>query len=177
METYEIRNHHLIKELIRRNGKELSFVGVIITIGHRHQRDSERAAAMAANLAKRVLGADGVVLTKSWGGAAEADIGLTAQKCEEIGVKTALPVWHTTADVSDVSFEGSIIFSIPEVNAMVSMGTPWETITLPPMERIIGRPVALPGGLPVSGRIELVKRWLKGTIGHLGTSRLTAARY
>ena len=177
IETYEIQNHHLIKELIRRHGKELYFAGVIITIGHRHKQDSERAANMVANLAKRVLGADGVVLTKSWGGAAEAEIGLTAQRCEEMGVKTALTMWNITADVSDVSFGGSIIFNLPEVNAIVSMGIPWEIITLPPVERVIGRPFALPGGLPVSGKIDRATRWIKGATGHLGTSRLTATRY
>jgi len=177
IETYVIQNHPIIKELYRRHGKELCFVGVIITLGYNNEPDYERAATVAANLAKRVLGADGVVLTKSGGGVPEVAMALAAQKCEELGVKTALAMCHFAADVSDASFEGTMIFNLPEVNAIVSMGSPLEVITLPPMERIIGRPVASPEGLPVSGEIKRPLVWIKGTVGQLGNLRLTSARY
>ena len=177
IETYVIQNHPIIKELYRRHGKNICFVGVIITLGYNNEPEYGRAATMVANLAKRVLGADGVVLTKSGGGVPEVAMARAAQRCEELGVKTALAMCHFAVDVSDASFEGTMIFNFPEVNAIVSMGSPLEMITLPPMERIIGRPVDLPEGLPVSGEIKRPLLWIKGTVGQLGNLKQIAARY
>ena len=59
IETYVIQNHPIIKELYRRHGKDICFVGVIITLGYNNEPEYGRAATMVANLAKRVLGADG----------------------------------------------------------------------------------------------------------------------
>lgn len=174
IETYAIQNHPIIKELYRRNGKDLYFAGAIITIAHNNEHENERAAIMAANLAKWVLRADGVILTKAWGGAPEMAMAQTAHRCEELGVKTVLAMWAQAADDSQ---EIDTLFNFPEVNAIVSMGAPWEPISLPPMERIIGRPVPLPGGGSIGGKIDLPLRWIKGALGHLGTSRLKAIRH
>lgn len=176
MDTCAIQNHAMIKELYRRHRKELCFAGVIITIAHTNEYETERAATMAANLARGVLGVDGVILTKSRGGFPEVDMARTAQRCEERGVRTVLSMWQWPADVSDLSLAG-VIFNFPEVNAVVSMGTPWATITLPPVERIIGRPIPLPDGRPASGKMERPLRWIKGTVSHLGNSRLIGVRY
>ena len=177
METYVIQNHPIIKELYRGHGKSLRFVGVIVTIAYENEAENDRAAVMVANLARSVLGADGVILTKSGGGFPELPMAWTAQRCEELGVKTALAQAHYAADVSDATFEGSLISNLPEVNAIVSMGSPWSTITIPPVERVIGKPVALPEGFQVSGEIETTLQWTLGIVGQLGSSRLILARY
>ena len=101
---------------------------------------------------------------------------LTAHRCEEQGLSTVLSMWQWPADVSALSSAG-VIFNFPGVDAIVSMGTPWATITLPPVERVIGRPVLLPNGLPVSGEMDRGLRWIKGALSHLGNSRLTGVRY
>lgn len=173
IETYQIQNHPVIKELYRRHGKALCFIGVILTIGHNNEFETERSAVMAANLAKWILGADGVILTKSGGGAPEVDMAQTAHRCEEIGIKTALAMWEIAADSSP---ESCAIFNLSKVDAIVSMGTPMVSITLPSVERIIGRPVDLPGGHSISGNIDRLLRWIRGSVGQLGNSRLITRR-
>ena len=177
MDTYDIQNHSIIEELYRRHRKDLCFVGVIITLAHDSQSENERAATIAANLAKWILGADGAILTKSGGGAPEVPLAQTAEKCEKLGVKTALAMLHYAADVSDPNFHGILIFNVPEVDAIVSMGTPWDSITLPPMKRIIGKPVPLSEAPKVSGEMVTKFRWIRGATTQLGSSRLIATQY
>lgn len=177
MDTYSIQNHPIIKELYRRHGKDLCFVGVIINIVHDNEPANERAANMVANLAKWVLGADGAIFTKCGGGATEPALAWTAQRCEELGVKTALAIWHVAFEESDGSSGGRIIFNMPELDAIVSMGIQWEEINLPPVERIIGRPFALPGGIPISGAAKRVLRYIRGAQDQLGSSRLIMRQY
>jgi sarcosine reductase len=177
METYLIQNHPIIKELYQRHSQELCFVGVIMTIAFDNEAENGRAAVMVSNLAKWVLGADGAILTKSGGGAPELILARTAQKCEEVGIKTALALSHIPADIRDVSFGGLTLFNLPEVNAIVSMGTPWEKLVLPPVEKIIGNPVILPEEPPIDGEIVRMVRWIRGAQDQIGHVRLIAGQY
>ncbi len=178
VETYVIQNHPVIKELYKRHGKELYFAGVIITTAHNNPREYERTANIAANLSKWVLDADGAILTKTGGGAPEVAMSQTARMCEELGIKTTIALVPMTADVSDPRSEASIIFNIPELNAIVSMGNPSVApITLPAMERIIGRAIPTVGGSPISDEHVRNLRWMKGTLCQMGNSRFKAVRY
>jgi len=175
IDVFGLQNHPIIKELYQRHGKDLCFAGVIIMAGHGDERENERAAIISANLAKWVLGAKGVVLTKSGGGIPEVSLALTAQRCEELGVRTSVAITHYPADVGDA--DGSILFNVPEVDAIVSLGNPWHPVTLPPVEKVIGEPVAFPEGPPADGPIETTLRWIKGTLSQIGNSRFIGVRY
>jgi glycine reductase len=173
VETYTLQNHPIIKDLYRRHGRELFFIGVIATIASDKEAENERSATLAANLAKWVLGADGVVLNKAGGGAPEIAMSLIAQRCEQLGVKTTLAMWAIPADINDTR-GGITMFNMPELDAIVSMGTPWEKIKLPPMERIIGVSVDVPQAPPVNGELLPELRWIRGAQDQLGSSRLKA---
>ena len=177
VQTYQIQNHAIIRELYSRHGKELDFAGVIITTAPNNVPDIERVSNIAANLARNVLGADGVVLTKTGGGAPELTMARTAQRCERLGMKTAIAMLHMGADISDAHFGASTIFSMPEVDAIVSMGGPFMELTLPAVERVIGRPGMASEGPPIDGEIVRAIRWIKGAQCQLGSSRLIAVRY
>jgi hypothetical protein len=131
---------------------------------------------MAANLAKWVLRADGAILTKSGGGAPEVPLALVAQRCEQLGIKTTMGLWHIPVDVKDVK-GGLTMFNMPELNAIVSMGTPWQEVPLPSVERIIGSPVGLPGESAINGEMNRPLRWIRGSQDQLGSNRLTAVLY
>jgi uncharacterized protein YbjT (DUF2867 family) len=75
-------------------------------------------ADIAASLAKWVIGADGAVLTKTGGGAPELAMARTAQRCEQLGIKTAIAMLHMGADFKDAKYGASTIFSMPEVDAI-----------------------------------------------------------
>jgi glycine reductase complex component B subunit alpha and beta len=177
IQTYQIQNHPIIKELYKRHGRELCFAGVIVTIAPNNMADIERVSNMAANLAKYTVGAEGAVLTKAGGGAPELTMARTAQRCERLGIKTAIAMLHMAADISDTKYGAATIFSMPEVDALTSMGVPFTRLALPGVERIVGRPGVSPEGSPIDGEIVRPINWIKGALCQLGSSRLRAVRY
>lgn len=176
MDTYSIQNHPLIEELYRRHGRELYFSGVIVTIASENISENKRIAVMASNLAKWIIGADGVVLTKSGGGAPEVPMAMIAQRCEQLGVKTTLAVWHVPADIKDTK-GGVVVFNMQELDAVVSLGTPWEKVLLPAVTRVIGSPASSPQGPPIDGEIERMLRWIRGAEDQVGGGSLTGVQY
>jgi glycine reductase complex component B subunit alpha and beta len=177
VQTYHVQNHPIIRELYKRHGKELTFAAVIITLAPNNVADIERVSNISANLAKYVVGAEGAVLTKTGGGAPELTMARTAQRCEQLGVKTAIAMLHMGADISDAKYGATTIFSMPEVDAIVSMGIPFMELELPAVDRIIGRPDPLQDGPPIQQGMVRSIRWIKGSQCQLGSSRLKAVRY
>jgi glycine reductase len=172
MEVFGLQNHSIIKELYRRHGKDLCFVGVVITVAHDKEDENERAATMAAHLAKWILGADGVILTKSGGGIPEVAMALTAQRCEELGVRTSLALVHYPTVLS--GGDSTTLFNVPEIDAVVSLGTPHALITLPPATRVIGKPMDFPEGSLAGGEIKTTLQMVRGIISQIGNSGLIA---
>lgn len=89
--TYFIQNHGMITELLERNGKDLLFCGMIISYAHMDPVQRDRRAVLSARLAKDVLDADGIVMTKVHGGMVHMDLAVTAEAMERLGVK-AIPM-------------------------------------------------------------------------------------
>ncbi len=167
-ETYSIQNHPIVLELYNRHGKDLCFVGVVITVAQSTEPERERSAAMAAKLVKSVLGADGAILTKIGGGAPHVDLAQTCELCEDLGVKTSVVV----ADLStDATSEGSLLFNTPRADAIVNVGMFSGSITLPPMERVVGSPVTFSNGNPAEGEIEVMTHLVNGALSQLGASK------
>ena len=137
----------------------------------------ERVSNIASCLAKYSLGADGAVLTKTGGGAPELTMARTAQRCEQLGVKTAIAMLHLGADIKDAKYGAVTIFSMPEVDAIVSMGVPFMEFTFPAVDRIIGGSRLSHEGKPVQGEMVRALRWVNGSLCQLGSSRLKAVRY
>ena len=177
VQTYHIQNHPIIRELYRRHGRQLSFAGVIITLAPNNVADIERVSNISANLAKHVVGAEGAILTKTGGGAPELTMARTAQRCEQLGIKTAIAMLHMGADISDTKYGATTIFSMSEVDAIVSMGVPFMDLELPAVDRIIGRPDPSQEGPSIHEGMVRSIRWIKGSQCQLGSSRLKAVRY
>ena len=175
-ETYVIQNHPMIKELYQNHGKHLFFAGVIICNAQSNAADYERDANVAANLAKWVLGVDGAVLTKIGGGAPELPMARTAQRCEELGIKTTLALMHQGIDASEVTLKASTVFSnVPQIDAMVSMGTSiaGPMLMLPAADKVIGAT----GDSLLGAALQRPASEIKGVFSQLGDSRLMAVRY
>ncbi len=127
VETYFYQNHPLIKELLARHrSKEITFAGVIVMVAASKEVDRNRNCMLAANMAKSVLNADGVVLTKYGGGAPHVDMGETARLCESMGMPTVVQVSDSSGDRKA---ESAMLFNYPEVDAVVYGGggdTGWD---------------------------------------------------
>jgi hypothetical protein len=117
--------------------------------------------------------ADGAILTKTGGGAPELTMAKAAQRCEQLGIKTALALLHMGLDTTDTNLKPGVIFNAPEIDAMVSMGAPTGTLNLPPVERVIGPP-ATP---QLWGEMTVAIRSIRGSLSQVGNSRITAVKY
>lgn len=126
VETFFYQNHPIITELYRwHRDKKITFVGAIATMAGSDNDDRARNCMLAAQQAKWTLAADGVVLTKYGGGAPHVDMALTAQLCEELGIRTTVQV----EDMShDRRAESALLFNYAAVDAIVyggRLGTCW----------------------------------------------------
>jgi len=172
VQTFQVQNHPIIMELAARHGRDLFFAGVIATTAPNNMADIERISNMAANLARHI-GAEGAILTKTGGGAPELTMARTAQRCERFGIRTALAVLHMAADV----YGAATLFNMPEVDAIVSLGVPNTQMTLPPVERIVGRRRVVPDLPPIDGAIVRTEGGIKGSQCQIGSLPLRAVRH
>ena len=133
--TYAKQNHRIIKNLYDRHGKELNFVGVILSASHHGtNEDKAKGAYYAAKLAK-MLGADGLVSTQEGGGNSILDQMLTVKFCEDLGIKTVAVTYEMGgSEGSDVP----LIYHTKEADALVSTGNREQIVHLPKMERALG---------------------------------------
>jgi glycine reductase len=177
IQTYQIQNHPIIKELYRRHGKDLCFSGVIGTAAPNNVQEMDCMAGAAAGMAKWIIGADGAVLTKTGGGAPELALAKTAQQCEQLGVKTAIAMLHMGADIRDSKYSAATIFNFPEVDAIVSMGFPSREIRLPPVKKVLGRAELLGHGISADSEMMKSIGTVQGALCQVGSSRFTAVRY
>ena len=135
MDTFSLQNHQIIKELYKRHGKELIFVGVVAGVASIEHEQRKRYAMLASHLISHVLGADGVILNKIHGGMPHVDLGLLADDCEKLGVKTTLfiDIWQTIGALND-----AVLFSSKYIDAIVNRGNIVEKIQLSQAKKILG---------------------------------------
>ncbi|MCD5412549.1 MAG: glycine/sarcosine/betaine reductase component B subunit, partial [Dehalococcoidia bacterium] len=178
--TYHHMNNAVVRELYRRHGKDLNFIGVIITNLKVTLADKQRSSDYASKLAK-LLGAEGVIITKEGFGNPDTDVMMLCKKIEDYGIKTVL--------ISD-EFAGrdgasqSLADTVPQADALVSVGNANEVVTLPPLKRIIGdlNPVeSIAGGfdgcLAADGSVDIEIQAIIGATCQLGFGKLTAQGY
>ncbi len=135
--TYEIQNHPVILELMRRHGKELNFTGMIVTVTSVEAKHRSLVSKMAANILKNDLKADGLIVTKGVGGASTLCVGAIASEAEKLGIKS-VPIIQILNGRSNLSVECMI--SEPNVDSIVCSGTYYHNFTLPPVDLVLGGP-------------------------------------
>jgi sarcosine reductase len=171
--TYTHQNNPVVGALYSRHGQDLCFVGVIVENEHSTLLDKERSAAMASKLAKDILGADGVIITKEGGGHADTDLMLNCQRCEEAGVKTVLVVDEpagpdgTAHPLSDASSD--------RADAFVSTGNSNEPMELPAVGRVIGGEALAGIDVPPDGPLTVPVMMVPSATSQVGFTRLTTA--
>ena len=168
--TYSIQNHPIIRELYKRHGKKLWFVGVVITVSTENMQHRRRSATIAAKLVKSVLAANGVVMT-AMGGATNIDLVETCELCEELGVKTAVLIREES---QDATANNTLLFNNQKIDAIVNAGPYDKIVRLPAVKRVIGGPVFFSGTKTAEEEINVPLRSLCGTADQFGASRLMA---
>lgn len=171
--TYVLQNHPIIHELYRLHGKALNFFGVLVYRAQINSlEDKERTTAYAAKLL-RMVGLDGLVMTWTGSGNPGIDTMLLCQKCEQQGIKTTL----INVEMARTPEDSGFVYFVPEADAMVSGGNYETTITLPPMEKIIGGRKLMEPDLNTSGSLTVPLRYLHGATNVMGATKLAGVPY
>ncbi|MEF9839939.1 MAG: sarcosine reductase complex component B subunit alpha [Lachnospiraceae bacterium] len=132
--TFHHLNNPVIEDLYKRHGKDLNFVGVILTNENVFLADKERCSDMVAKLAE-VLGLDGVLITEEGYGNPDTDLMMNCKKVSQKGVKVVL--------ITD-EFPGkdgksqSLADVVDEADALVSCGQGNAMLHFPAMDKVIG---------------------------------------
>lgn len=175
--TYVHQNNPVIKALFKRHGKDLNFVGVVISNENVTLADKERSSSYAVNLLK-MLGVDAAVISEEGFGNPDADLVLNCTKAERAGIKTVL-VTDEYAGANGAS--QSLADSCPEGTAVVTGGNANMTIVLPPMDKVvgdIGQADVIAGGFFGSrredGSLEVELQAILGATNELGFNKLGA---
>jgi glycine reductase len=141
-----------------------------------------RKAMMASSLIKNVLGADGVVLTKIHGGLPHVDLGLVAEECEKLGVKTAV---YISPLISNGTLADMLLFNAESLDLIIGVGATLERVRLPlAADRFLGGtadtkmycpdPIVQHAGDPV---IDTEQFLLAGAQDHLGGAKIIIKEY
>lgn len=175
--TYHHQNNPVVHDLFEKHGKELNFVGVIITNENVYLADKERSSNWAAKLAE-YLGVDGVVISQEGFGNPDTDLIMNCKKIERKGVKTVI-VTDEYAGRDGAS--QSLADADPLADAVVTGGNANEVIELPALDKVIGYldPVntiagGFDGSLKSDGSIVVELQAITGATNELGFNKLTA---
>src|SRR5699024_2396065 len=87
--TYHHLNNPVVHDLYEKHGKEINFLGVIITNENVYLADKERSSNWTAKMVE-YLGLDGVVVSQEGFGNPDTDLIMNSKKIESKGVKTVI---------------------------------------------------------------------------------------
>lgn len=137
--TYAHTANYMVRELYRRHGVDLHFLGVVIGRGWQDtQFLKERQGWMMARVA-RLWGAQVAIITADVGGTGgnnTIDFMYTIKACEQMGLRTVAILQESgNPDGSDPT----LVDYVPEADALVSVGgIGWHTPAAPAVQRVIG---------------------------------------
>ncbi|KAB3532919.1 beta-aspartyl-peptidase [Alkaliphilus pronyensis] len=178
--TYVHLNNGIIEDLFEKHGKEINFVGVIITNENVYLADKERSSNWTAKLCK-YLSLDGVIVSQEGFGNPDTDLIMNCKKIENEGVKTVI-VTDEYAGRDGAS--QSLADADPKADAVVTNGNANETIVLPPMKRVIGTTEfvdviagGFDGSLRPDGSIEVEIQAITGATNETGYVTLSSKGY
>lgn len=178
--TYHHLNNPVIHDLLKRHGKDLCFVGCVITNENVTLLDKQRSSDLTAKLVE-FLDVDGVIISEEGFGNPDTDLIMNCTKIEQKGIKTVL---ITDEFAGQDGTSQSLADGSPLANAIVSCGNANALITLPPMEKVIGsvEPAeVIAGGFKgtrsADGSLTVELQAIIGATNELGYNRLTAREY
>ena len=167
--NYYVQNESVIRELYRRHGVDIDFLGVVISNNQMSLESKERFAMMCALLAKDTLHADAVISNKSGMVHGQLDASFQFLWSEKLGMPSVV---HLN-NASNYKPADTLLVSDPKVDAILS-GTHEFMIDFPEMERVIGTS-QVPSliGINQKGPFRAKASVLKGVMSQTGEFYLT----
>ncbi len=178
--TYHHQNNPIIHELFAQHGKEVNFVGVIITNENVYLMDKERSSNWTAKLCK-FLGLDAALVSQEGFGNPDTDLIMNCKKIEGQGVKTVIV---TDEYAGRDGLSQSLADADKAADAVVTGGNANELIVLPPMAKVIGMldytdkiAGGFAGSLRADGSIEAEIQVITGATNEIGFNCMTTVEY
>mgnify|MGYP006274935605 CR=1 FL=1 len=174
--TFHHQNNPIVTELMRRHGKELNFLGVILTKESTMLAEKKHAAEYTLNVAK-MIGAQGAIISEEGGGNPETDLMLTCEMLEDNGIDTVL----VTDEYAGRDGRSQGLADVTQkADAVVTNGNGNELVKLPPMDKVIGDITTVEtivggfkGSLHDDGSISVELASLIGCLNEMGFENLT----
>jgi len=132
--TYHHLNNAVIKECLKKHGKEINFMGIILNPLMVTLKEKYRNCMLAVRQVE-MLGAEGVIISQEGFGNPTTDLMIATQSLETKGIKTVI---ITNEDAGIDGMSESLPDSVTEAHAIVSTGNSNATILLPKMDKTIG---------------------------------------
>ncbi|WP_066503644.1 glycine/sarcosine/betaine reductase component B subunit [Abyssisolibacter fermentans] len=178
--TYHHLNNPIVHDLFEAHGKEINFVGMIITNENVYLADKERSSNWTAQLTE-YIGVDGVVISQEGFGNPDTDLIMNCKKIEDKGIKTVIV---TDEYAGQDGASQSLADADAKADAVVTGGNANEVVTLPPMDKVIGDDKyadtiagGTAGSLREDGTIVLELQAITGATNELGFNKLSAKGY
>lgn len=132
--TYHHLHNPVIEDCYKHHGKDINFMGVILTNENVFLADKERHSDMVAKLCQW-MGLDGVLITEEGYGNPDTDLMMNCAKVEKAGTKVCL---ITDEFPGKDGKSASLADTCPEATALASCGQGNATLKFPAMDKVIG---------------------------------------
>ena len=146
--NYYLQNEVYLKELLKRHGKDIEFVGMVITNNVMKIDGKDTMGMIAATLLKETLKADCVIVNKSGMGHCQLDQALAFNWAEKMG----MPCVMNLSAVSNDKPGDMLVISDPKIDAVINSGRNYD-LEHPKVDRVIGEGTNVPSlmGYDVQG--------------------------
>lgn len=172
--TYWHQNNPILWAMQRRHGRDLNFVGVIANRGHNYtQMEKERSSFWASKLAT-FLHADGVIMSGEGGGNSAIDLMLACQYMESSGIQTSILSYESPGEDGR---DFPLFYSVPQANAIVSIGSDEDMVAMPQVERVIGDDCLLDDETDAAGPFDIRMYYLFSALNQLGANQLAGREF
>ena len=178
--SYVHINNGVVEDLYARHGKDINFVGVIITNENVYLADKERSSNWTSKLCK-YLGLDAVIVSQEGFGNPDTDLIMNCKKIEMQGVKTVIVTdEYAGRDGGSQSLADADV----RAGAVVTGGNANQVVVLPKLDKVIGHLEVVDviaggsdGSLRADGTIEVEIQAITGATNETGFGHLTAKGY
>ena len=159
--NYYLQNEVYIKELMKRHGKDIEFVGFVMDNNVMKIDGKDAMSMMAATLCKETLKADCVIVNKSGMGHCQLDSALAFNWAEKMGMTCVMNL----SAVSNDKPGDMLVISDPKIDAVINSGRNYD-LHHPRVERVIGEGANVPSLMGIEGRLHILRILLIREFGH-----------
>lgn len=175
--TFHHQNNPLLQELIDAHGKEINFIGIVLSPLMTTLADKRRHAIHSVKLCE-MLGAQGAIVSQEGFGNPTSDLMMICEGLENKGIDTVI---ISNEDAGVDGYSESLPDGTDRADAIISTGNSNATLELPPMDRVIGDLKAIErvtggfvGSIQPDGGLIIEIHGIMGSHNLLGMTKLSA---